>query len=55
MGIAIIGAMMIGWGDFGLSKDAIMGDFLSFFSVISVVGYLLIGQSSRQKSIPLAL
>jgi drug/metabolite transporter (DMT)-like permease len=49
MGIAIVGAMMIGWGDFGLSKDAIMGDFLSFFSVISVVGYLLIGQSIVKK------
>lgn len=49
MGIAIIGAMMIGWGDFGLSKDAIMGDLLSFFSVISVVGYLLIGQSIVKK------
>ncbi|MEH7747368.1 DMT family transporter, partial [Neobacillus drentensis] len=49
MGIAIIGAMMIGWGDFGLSKNAIMGDLLSFFSVISVVGYLLIGQSIVKK------
>ncbi|NHC40807.1 DMT family transporter [Bacillus sp. MM2020_1] len=49
MGIAIIGAMMIGWGDFGLSKNAIMGDLLSFFSVISVVGYLLIGQSIIKK------
>jgi drug/metabolite transporter (DMT)-like permease len=49
MGIAIIGAMMIGWGDFGLSNDAIMGDLLSFFSVISVVGYLLIGQTIVKK------
>ncbi|WP_144550449.1 DMT family transporter [Bacillus sp. X1(2014)] len=49
MGIAIIGAMMIGWGDFGLSKNAMMGDLLSFFSVISVVGYLLIGQSIVKK------
>jgi len=49
MGIAIIGAMMIGWGDFGLSQDAIMGDLLSFFSVIAVVGYLLIGQSIVKK------
>lgn len=49
MGIAIIGAMMIGWGDFGLSKNAIMGDLLSFFSVIAVVGYLLIGQSIVKK------
>src|SRR3954452_25508583 len=49
MGIAIIGAMMIGWGDFGLSHGAIMGDILSFLSVISVVGYLLIGQTTVKK------
>jgi drug/metabolite transporter (DMT)-like permease len=49
MGIAIVGAMMIGWGDLALSKDAIMGDLLSFFSVISVVGYLLIGQTIVKK------
>lgn len=44
MFIAIIGAIMIGWGDLGLSKQAIFGDFLSFISVIMVVCYLLIGQ-----------
>lgn len=49
MSIAIIGAMMIGWGDLGLSKDAIIGDVLSFLSVIAVVGYLLIGQSIIKK------
>ncbi|MDF2857566.1 MAG: family transporter [Neobacillus sp.] len=49
MGVAIIGAMMIGWGDFGLSKAAIQGDILSFFSVIAVVGYLFIGQSTVKK------
>ncbi|OLS33984.1 DMT family transporter [Bacillus sp. MRMR6] len=51
MGIAIIGAMMIGWGDFGLSKQAILGDILSFLSVIAVVGYLLIGQTVVKKVI----
>ncbi len=49
MGIAIVGAVMIGWGDFGLSRDAILGDVLSFLSVIAVVGYLLIGQSTVKK------
>ncbi|OKL36515.1 DMT family transporter [Domibacillus mangrovi] len=49
MGIAIIGAVMIGWGDFGLSSEAISGDILSFLSVIAVVGYLLIGQSIVRK------
>jgi drug/metabolite transporter (DMT)-like permease len=49
MGIAIIGAVMIGWGDFALSEEAILGDLLSFFSVIAVVGYLLIGQQTVRK------
>lgn len=49
MGIAVVGAVMVGWGDFGLSKSAIIGDILSFLSVIAVVGYLLIGQSAVKK------
>lgn len=44
MGIAIIGAMMIGWGDFGVDQQAVIGDLLSFLSVIAVVCYLMIGQ-----------
>ncbi|MGP7817942.1 DMT family transporter [Niallia sp. 01092] len=49
MGIAIIGAMMIGWGDIGLDNKALLGDFCSFLSVIAVVGYLLIGQNIIKK------
>ncbi|MFJ8063581.1 DMT family transporter [Psychrobacillus sp. NPDC096426] len=49
MGIAVIGAVMVGWGDFGLSRNAIIGDILSFLSVIAVVGYLLIGQNAVKK------
>ncbi len=49
MGIAVIGAVMVGWGDFGLSSEAIFGDILSFLSVIAVVGYLLIGQNTVKK------
>ncbi|WP_445486639.1 DMT family transporter [Niallia sp. 03133] len=49
MGIAIIGAMMIGWGDISLNGKAIIGDMFSFLSVIAVVGYLLIGQSIVKK------
>ncbi len=49
MGIAVIGAIMVGWGDFGLSSTALLGDLLSFLSVIAVVGYLLIGQTVVRK------
>lgn len=49
--ISIIGVMMVGWGDFGQGDTTVMlGNFLSFLSVIAVVGYLLIGQS-KVKSI----
>lgn len=46
---AIVGALMIGWGDIGHNQDAIIGDILSFFSVIAVVCYLLIGQQAVRK------
>ncbi len=49
MGIAVVGVVLIGWGDFALSTMAIIGDILSFLSVIAVVGYLLIGQSVVKK------
>ncbi|WP_100489208.1 DMT family transporter [Sporolactobacillus pectinivorans] len=49
IGISIIGVVMVGWGDFGLSKYVIIGDFLSFLSVIAIVSYLLIGQNTVKK------
>lgn len=36
-------------GDLGLSEQAIYGDILSFLSVIAVVGYLFIGQTTVKK------
>lgn len=49
MFIAVIGVVFIGWGDIALSKEAILGDILSFLCVIAVVGYLLIGQNVVKK------
>lgn len=50
IGISIIGVAMVGWGDFSLSsQSAIIGDIFSFLSVLAVVGYLLIGQTSVKK------
>lgn len=46
MGIAIIGVVLVGWGDFGIGKSAIIGDILSFLCVVAVVSYLLIGQNA---------
>lgn len=49
MGIAIFGVAFIAWGDIGLSKQALLGDILSFLSVIAVVAYLFIGQTTVKK------
>ncbi|KGR75170.1 DMT family transporter [Ureibacillus sinduriensis] len=50
IGVSMVGVVMVGWGDFGLnSKSMIIGDILSFLSVIAVVGYLLIGQNNVKK------
>ncbi|OWR32399.1 EamA family transporter [Saccharibacillus sp. O23] len=49
MVIAMFGVALIGWGDFGLSAQAVRGDLLSFLCVIAVVGYLFIGQSVVRK------
>ncbi|UFU00109.1 DMT family transporter [Radiobacillus kanasensis] len=45
IGISIVGVVIIGWGDLGLSTAVIIGDILSFLCVIAVVCYLLIGQN----------
>lgn len=48
--VSMIGVVMVGWGDFGLeSREMIIGDLLSFLSVIAVVGYLLMGQNNVKK------
>jgi drug/metabolite transporter (DMT)-like permease len=48
--ISIVGVVMVGWGDFGLqSSTVLIGDLLSFCSVIAVVAYLLIGQNNVKK------
>lgn len=47
--ISFVGVVLVGWGDIGLSKNAILGDLLSFLCVIAVVCYLLIGQNAVKK------
>jgi drug/metabolite transporter (DMT)-like permease len=44
--IAFIGVVLVGWGDIGISRNAIIGDLLSFLCVVAVVCYLLIGQNA---------
>jgi len=48
MMIAIAGAVLIGWGDFGLSQRNLFGDLLSFIGTISVVVHVLLGSKLRE-------
>ncbi|WP_102026276.1 DMT family transporter [Salirhabdus sp. Marseille-P4669] len=48
--ISIIGVVLIGWGDVQFNDaSVIIGDLLSFLSVIAVVCYLLIGQAKVKR------
>ncbi|MFZ5816184.1 MAG: DMT family transporter [Bacillota bacterium] len=47
--VAVIGAVLIGWGDFGLDARALWGDLLAFLGAVAVTGYLLIGRYVRQR------
>jgi len=44
MGMALVGTVLIGWGDIGLSKKAIYGDWLSLLGTLAVSVHMLIGQ-----------
>ena len=48
-GIAIIGSVLIGWGDFKISGAALYGDFLALIACALVTGYLLFGQDVRKR------
>lgn len=47
--IALFGVSIVAWGDIYLSKEAIIGDALTFIAVIFFVIYLFIGQNVVKK------
>jgi drug/metabolite transporter (DMT)-like permease len=51
LGIAlgVGGAAVIGWGDFGRGRDALIGDLLALAGAIFVSGYYVIGRGVRQR------
>lgn len=49
MCIAIIGALMISMGDFGLSGSALKGDLYSVIGTVAVAVHMLIGQELRKR------
>ncbi len=47
--VAMVGAAAVGWGDFGLGPEALLGDALAFLAAWLVAGYYLAGRVLRQK------
>lgn len=47
--VAILGGLIIGWGDFDKGLQNLYGDFLALLGAIMATGYLLLGRRVRQK------
>ncbi|MBS4200118.1 DMT family transporter [Bacillus sp. FJAT-49732] len=47
--IAIIGSVIISWGDFKISGSALYGDFLALVACAFITAYLLFGQEVRKR------
>jgi drug/metabolite transporter (DMT)-like permease len=47
--IGVAGAAVIGWGDFGLSPTALLGDALAVLGAVLVSGYYVIGRRLRAR------
>lgn len=46
---ALLGSIIIAWGDIGVSREALIGDGLSLIGTILVSAYMLVGQKLSQK------
>ncbi len=49
IGVAVLGAGAIGWGDFALGRRALLGDALALSAAVMAAGYFTIGRSLRRK------
>lgn len=47
--IAVLGSILISWGDFQVSGSALYGDILALIACALVTGYLLFGQDVRKR------
>jgi drug/metabolite transporter (DMT)-like permease len=47
--LAIVGSMIISWGDFQISGKALFGDILALLACVMVTGYWLFGQDLRKR------
>ncbi|OME87816.1 multidrug transporter [Paenibacillus sp. FSL A5-0031] len=46
---AVLGSIIIAWGDIGASREALFGDALSLFGTIAISAYMLAGQKVSHK------
>lgn len=46
---ALLGSVIIAWGDIGVSREALIGDGLSLIGTILVSAYMLVGQKLSRK------
>jgi len=47
--VCLIGAVLIGWGNWRLGPDPLLGAILALLGALAVAGYLLIGRRLRQR------
>lgn len=47
--LGVAGAAVIGWGDFGRGREALLGDLLAVLGAVLVSGYYVIGRRLRQR------
>jgi len=47
--LSVLGSGLIGYGDTGLSKQALMGDGLALLGAMAASGYLLVGRKMRKE------
>ncbi len=48
IGLSVIGSGLIGYGDFALSKEALVGDGLALLGALAASGYFLVGRKMRK-------
>lgn len=49
IGVAMVGALVIGWGDFHRGSAPLLGDALALAGAVFVAGYYVIGRELRQR------
>ncbi len=49
IGIAVVGAGVIGWGDVRLGGTALLGDGMALAAAVLAAGYFVVGRSLREK------